>query len=135
MAKILVVEDDKILSDAYVMILEREGHDVSTAFNGREALDRAAADEPEIILLDLLMPVMSGIEFLEKFELKKNHPLTKVVILSNLGDEKEIDKAMKFGAYKYVIKAHASPDELSVLVNHLIAHNLQKKKSVKPKSK
>lgn len=127
MTKVLIVEDDKILSDAYSLILKREGHDVSTAFNGKEALEETEKNEPDIILLDLLMPVMNGLDFLQKFDLKNKHPRTKVVILSNLGDEKEIERAMELGAYKYVIKAHASPEELSVLVNHLIEHNLEKK--------
>lgn len=127
MAKILVIEDDKVLNQAYKMILEREGHDVQTAFNGAEGMDKADADEPDIILLDLLMPTMSGLEFLKEFNAPSKHPKVKIIILSNIGDEKEAQKGMDLGAYKYIVKAHASPHDLSVLVNHLINKNLDKK--------
>lgn len=129
MAKVLVIEDDVVLNNAYKLILEREGHKVATAFNGQEGLDLANANEPNIVLLDLLMPVKGGLDFLKEYDVPGKHPKVKVVILSNLGDEKEAEKGLKLGAYKYIVKAHASPQELSVLVNHLINKNLDKKAS------
>ena len=65
MADILVVEDDKDLNAAYRIILGKEGHAVETAFNGEEALQKLKSFEPQLILLDLLMPVMGGLEFLK----------------------------------------------------------------------
>lgn len=127
MAKILIVEDDKILNDAYKLTLSRDGHDVAAVFNGKEALDKATQQQPDIILLDILMPEMGGIEFLEHYDLLNKHPKTKVVILSNLGEGGEVQRAMALGAYKYIVKAHESPEELSTLVNHLIRKNLNKK--------
>jgi len=125
--RILIVEDDRVLSAAYKMILEKEGHEVAVAFDGQEALEKTETFDPKVILLDLLMPRMSGLEFLQKFDLLAKHPETIVVILSNIGDEKEVERAMKLGAYKYVIKAHASPADLSQLVNRLISKNIEKK--------
>lgn len=127
MAHILVVEDDKVLNQAYKLILEKEGHQVDTAFNGSEALGKVEEDAPDIILLDLLMPVMSGLDFLKAFNPLKSRKKSKVIILSNIGNEKEAEKGMAMGAYKYIVKAHASPRDLSVLVNHLINKNLEKK--------
>lgn len=127
MARVLVIEDDKVLNQAYKLILEREGHTVDTAFNGAEGLDKADAKEPDIILLDLLMPTMGGLEFLEEYDAPAKHPHVRIVILSNIGNEKEAEKGMKLGAYKYIVKAHASPQDLAVLVNHLINKNLDKK--------
>lgn len=127
MAKVLIVEDDKVLNQAYKLILEREGHDVRTAFNGSEALGLVEEDQPDVILLDLLMPVMGGLEFLKAYNPAENHPDTKIVILSNIGNEKEAEKGMKLGAYKYIVKAHASPQDLSILVKHLISKNIDKK--------
>ena len=126
MAHVLIVEDEQVLNDAYATILTRQGHDVSTAFNGKEALVKAEQSEPDVILLDLLMPEMDGLEFLESYQLKDKHPEVKVVILSNMGDEEKIKKGMDLGAYKYILKARATPDELSVLVNHLIQKNIEK---------
>lgn len=127
MARILIVEDDKVLNQAYQLILEREGHNVRTAFNGAEALALTEEEDPEIILLDLLMPVMGGLDFLKSYDPTNKHPKVRIVILSNIGNEKEAEKGMQLGAYKYIVKAHASPQDLSVLVKHLISKNLDKK--------
>lgn len=127
MTKILIVEDDKILSNAYKITLERAKHTVSTAYNGRDALDIAKAFKPDIILLDILMPEMTGIEFLEQYDLTRKHPDVKVIILSNIGQNDEAQRALHLGAYKYIVKAHATPDDLSAIVNHLIRKNLQAK--------
>ncbi len=127
MTKILIVEDDKILSNAYKITLERAKHEVITVFNGREALEVANQNEPDIILLDILMPEMTGLEFLEHYDLLKSHPNVKVVILSNIGQNDEAQKALDLGAYKYIVKAHATPDDLSAMVNHLIRKNLDTK--------
>lgn len=127
MAKILIVEDNKVLSRAYEMILKKEGHEVEVAYDGQEGLEKVGKFNPSIILLDILMPNVDGITFLEKYDVKNKHPDTAVVMLSNLGDDKKIAQAMKLGAYKYIIKAHASPVQLSQLVNHLINRNIEKK--------
>lgn len=126
MANILIVEDDPVLNEAYSLILKDAGHHITSVFDGEEALEEVTNNQPDIILLDLLMPKMNGLQFLEAYNLKK-HPRVKVVILSNIGQETEIERAMALGAYKYIIKAHATPDDLSVLVNHLISKNLVKK--------
>lgn len=117
MATILIVEDDKVLNNAYVMILERDGHHVETVFDGKEALGRVKTLKPDIILLDLLMPNVSGIQFLEQFQ-PLSHPETKVIVLSNMGDEKLVDQARELGAHKYIIKAHTTPCQLSLMVTH-----------------
>jgi CheY-like chemotaxis protein len=124
MAHVLIVEDEKTLNSAYKTILEKEGHQVATAFNGVEALDAVAKKTPDIILLDLLMPKMDGIEFLRTIKLKEKYPHTAVVILSNLDMDSEIQQAFELGAYKYILKAITSPQQLAVLVNHLITKNL-----------
>ncbi len=119
MAKILVVEDDSILSKAYKLILKNKGHDVLLAGNGREALKLADKEKPEIILLDLLMPILDGIGFLEKYQ-PDQPDKAKVIVLSNLGDEKKVNRAMELGAYKYIVKAHATPMQLSLLVGRIL---------------
>jgi len=125
-ANILIVEDDELLSNAYKLILEKNGHSVATALNGAEGLKQAAITKPEIILLDILMPEVDGLEFLQRYDIRGKHPLVSVVILSNIGDEARVQKAMALGAYKYLVKAHAKPQELSMIVSHLIDKNLSK---------
>lgn len=126
MANILIIEDDQALNAAYQMILKKEGHKVQAVFNGQEALDTLQDFAADVILLDLLMPVMGGLDFLKAYDAHNKHPKVKIIILSNVGDEKDAEKGLALGAYKYIVKAHASPRELSVLVNHLINKNLKK---------
>lgn len=127
MTKILIVEDDKALNSAYQMILEHEGYDVKTAFDGKEGLELAASFEPHIILLDLLMPTMGGISFLEHYNPSEKHPEVKVIVLSNMGDYQLVDQARNLGAYKYIVKAHTSPGQLARVINHLTGKSTPKK--------
>ncbi len=120
MAKILIVEDEQNLNEAYQMILGSVGHEVYAAYDGAEALELTQEIEPDLILLDLRMPKVGGVEFLKRYNLKKDHPTVKVVIFSNLDTQKEIDDAYKLGADKYMLKAWASPKELVQLVNSLV---------------
>ncbi len=115
--KVLVVEDEQALNEAYEMILESSGYDVETAFDGREALDKVAASEPDIILLDLKMPSMDGIQFLEAYrpqQIRKRRP--KIIVFSNFDLQEEIDHAFSLGADKYVLKAWAAPKDLLKIV-------------------
>lgn len=115
-ANILVVEDEKTLNEAYEMILSKAGYKVSVAHDGTEALEMTKAFEPDVILLDLRMPRMNGLEFLEKYDLTRDHPKVKVIVFSNLDTQKDIDEAYELGAHRYILKAWASPKELLQLI-------------------
>lgn len=117
MAKILIAEDEKALNDAYVMILKRAGHTVKSALDGAEALIITKTFEPDVILLDLRMPEVGGIEFLEQYKLPEKHPKVKVIIFSNLDMQREIDEAFRLGASKYMLKSWASPNELIKMID------------------
>lgn len=125
MADILIVEDNDMLNKAYRMVLEKNGHVVEASSNGQEALDALEKFKPKVILLDLLMPKMGGIEFLRRFRDRADNKEVKVVVLTNLGREEDVHEAMELGAYKYIIKAHSSPADLAALVNHLIKKNVE----------
>ena len=120
MADILIVEDDKDLNAAYKIILEKEGHAVETAFNGEEALGKLDAFNPQLILLDLLMPVMGGLEFLKNFDLKKQ-PNVKVLIFTNMENSPEVNEAYKLGAHRCIIKSWTAPQNLSRVVNDALS--------------
>lgn len=116
---VLIVEDDATLNEAYKTILTMSDYEVWTAFNGEEALAVAEQQNPDIILLDLRMPVMDGISFLKTYEPKKNHPNVKVVVFSNYDMQAEVDRAYSLGADRYILKARATPNELLKLVKDL----------------
>lgn len=109
---ILVVEDERTLSEAYKTILSKEGYQAKVAYDGEQALEALKDFEPDLILLDLRMPNMNGLEFLKKYKLDKNHPGVKVIVFSNLDTQSDIDEAYDLGAHKYMLKAWASPKEL-----------------------
>lgn len=119
MAKILIVEDNETLNEVYKFILEQEGHEVTAVFNGAEGLKAVKNMIPDLILLDMLMPVMGGIEFLKKFNPSK-HPKTSILILSNLDEDQEAKEAQKLGASDYILKATVSPSELVKRVNGIL---------------
>lgn len=118
---ILIVEDETFLNEAYKTIFEKEGYAVAVAYDGEEALEVAARREPAVILLDLRMPRMGGIEFLRQYDLKAKHPDVKVIVFSNLDTQSEIDEAFALGAQKYMLKAWASPRELANLIKQLLS--------------
>ena len=120
MASILVVEDNTYLNQAYSLILTKEGYEVDVAFDGEEALEKIKKKKPDIMLLDLLMPKMGGIEVLKHLSKDKKNDAITILILSNLSDDEEVAEARKLGASKYILKAHASPQELAVRVRHLL---------------
>lgn len=113
---ILVVEDEPGLNKAYQIILTTAGYEVLSALNGEEALRLASDPEPALILLDLRMPIMDGIDFLRRYKLKEDHPDVRVIVFSNYDMQKEIDEAYGLGADRYILKALASPKELTRLV-------------------
>ncbi len=121
MAKIFIVEDDQDLNYAYRMILTTEGHTVDTAYNGDEALEKLQDFEPDVILLDLLMPVKSGVEFLQDYDVVRKHPEVKVLIFTNLEHASEIHEAFRLGANQCVIKAWTAPQGLIKVVNDILA--------------
>lgn len=115
MAKILLVEDDTILVEMYQAKFELEGHDVSVATNGEECLTILKEFQPELILLDILMPKLNGFHVLK--EIKKQPGLRQipVILLTNLG-QAEVDMnqelAKALGVNDYLIKSHHTPDEV-----------------------
>lgn len=119
MAQILVVEDDKDLNRAYQIILENEGHKVVSAFNGEEALKALKKFNPELILLDLLMPVMGGLEFLKNYDLKKRQDV-KVLIFTNMENSPEVSEAYTLGAHRCIIKSWTAPQNLSRIVRNAL---------------
>ena len=110
--KILIVEDDPTLLEMYSIKLEQEGLAFLTATDGEEGLELALAENPSVILLDIMMPKMDGFAVLS--ELKKN-PATKdtpILMLSNLGQKDDVAKGKKLGATDYVIKASMTPTQV-----------------------
>lgn len=117
--QVLIIEDEALLNDAYARVLKSADMSLLRAYNGKEALEVLKKERPDIILLDLRMPVMDGIAFLKQLKPKDNLPHTKIIVFSNYDDQREIDEAFSLGAMHYMLKAWATPDELVKLIKEV----------------
>ncbi len=113
--RIYLVDDDRFLLDLYAVKFKNAGHDVSVFGGGEEliaALKKEDAKAPDAILLDLIMPGMGGFETLEAIRKDKLANGAKIIILTNQGQDSDIEKAKKLSADGYIIKASAIPSEV-----------------------
>ncbi len=110
--KILVVEDDKFLRELFVRKMFNEGFDVDSAIDAEQAFDVLKRKKPEIILLDLILPGVDGFEILTQIKKDDNLKDIPVMVISNLGQKEDIDRAMKLGAVDFLIKANYTLDEI-----------------------
>jgi len=118
--KVLVVEDDSLLQDMLAQQLSKDAWTVSYAKDGDRALEIARTEKPDIILLDLMLPGVSGYDILAN--LKKDPELTRipVIILSNLGQQEDIDKGLQLGATDFMIKSNFTLDEVSAKMKGIL---------------
>jgi len=119
MARILIVEDDQDLNTAYQIILKKAGYEVGSALNGKTALDMVDEFKPDLILLDLLMPVMGGLEFLQHYNLDE-HPGVKVLIFTNMENSPEVNEAYDLGATRCIIKSWTAPQSLAKVIDDVL---------------
>ncbi len=112
MKTILLVEDDPFLVDIYTTKLKEAGFSIRVAIDGKEVLRKIKKDMPDLLLLDIVLPNFNGWEILRKIERDDELKTIKIVILSNLGEKEEIEKGLKLGATRYLVKAHYTPSDV-----------------------
>lgn len=120
MAKILVAEDERDIRDLITFTLNYAGHVVVSVANGEEAVEAAERELPDIILMDVRMPKMTGYEACQKIKANEKIQHIPVVFLSAKGQEAEIRTGLDSGATEYLLKPFA-PMELTARVNELLA--------------
>jgi two-component system response regulator AtoC len=118
--QILLVDDDAFLRDMYAMKFEQCGHDVDVA-DGPAAAFRILEQKKnfDVILLDMIMPAMTGVELIEEIRSKFPDVKAKCIVLSNQGQQEDIDEAMEVGAVGYIIKAEEIPSDVVKKVEKL----------------
>ena len=119
MALILIVEDYPSLQKIYSMAVQEAGHEFLIAKDGAEALKQATERNPDLILLDLLMPGVNGPEFLKRFDLKK-HPQTKVIVFTNMDHPTLRAELSALGADMYLTKSEYTPQELMTIIDNTL---------------
>jgi DNA-binding response OmpR family regulator len=118
--KILVAEDDKFLANAYRVKLTKAGYEVKLASDGVEVFKVLEDFQPELIILDLVMPIKDGFSTLEELKQHQSYKEIPVLIASNLGQQEDIDRGINLGAKDYIIKSDLSLDELIQKVETII---------------
>lgn len=118
---ILLVDDDTFLIDMYASKFTGSGHTVDTAKSVEEALEKLMSGSTyDAILLDMVLPGMTGLDLLNQMRTKKLGGNAKTIVLSNQGDQTDIDAAKAAGAQGYIVKAHMIPSEVVARVTAIV---------------
>lgn len=118
--KILIVDDDVFLLDMYSLKFKEAGFQIEVAENGEDAIKKTKEANPSVILLDIVMPKLDGLETLRQIKKDKIAEGAKIVLLTNLGQKEDIEKGLKLGADDYIVKAHFTPTEVLNKVKALL---------------
>ena len=119
--KLLLVDDDAFLRDMYAAKFKEASHEVSVAKNGEEALLVASEESFDVIVLDMVMPGITGVDLLKKIRAGELNSDTRCIVLSNQGEQADIDAAKNAGAIGYIIKAESIPSQVVKRVEELTA--------------
>lgn len=110
--KILLVDDDMYIRDLYAEVLKDEGYDVLIASDGEEAISVASANTPDLILLDIMLPKIDGIQVLSKLKADAKLKTVPVIMLTNFGQEDLVKQAVNIGSAEYLLKYNITPGEI-----------------------
>jgi CheY-like chemotaxis protein len=121
MTTLLIIEDDPLILRMYQQAFAfNDKHEALIADNGRDGLEKARSEKPDAILLDIMMPSMNGLEVLKKLKADPDTKKIPVIMLTNLGGDKDIKTALKMGAVKYIVKAENTPKQVLDQVEEII---------------
>jgi len=112
MKKILLIEDEAAIQKTLGESLRNKGYDVQSALDGEEGLRLAKSGKPDLILLDLILPKLHGLDVLENIRKDKNIKETPVIILTNLENVGEVERALELGTTTYLVKANYSLEDV-----------------------
>lgn len=120
---VFIVEDDPFVLRVYQRKLQKEGFNIALATNGKEALERIKSEPPNLILLDLVMPIKDGFELIS--DLKNDPQLKKIpiVVLTNLGQQKDADRVKSLGVEEYLVKSNTSIPGVVAKIKEVLARD------------
>ena len=120
-ARILLAEDDRILRKAGEVTLKKKGYVVVVAVDGADAVEKALAEKPDLILLDVMMPKLDGFEVLARLKAAPQTRDIPIIMLSNLSQESDVLRAVEGGAREYLVKSNLGPEQLAARVAEALA--------------
>jgi len=118
--KLLLLDDDLFLRDMYATKFKEAGHEVVVAEDGQTALSKLKDGGFDVVLLDMVMPTMTGVEFLQQAKAISNTSKTRFIVLSNQGEDSDKSAAKEAGANGYIIKAESIPSDVVSKVENFI---------------
>jgi len=118
--KILLVDDDAFLRDMYATKFSEAGDEVAVAHDGNKALQELEEGDFDVIIMDMVMPGMSGIDLLKTIKKSETMRSAKCIVLSNQGEAEDIDAATELGADGYIVKAESIPSEVVSKVHNIV---------------
>ena len=121
--KILIVEDDNFVAEVYFAKLTEMGYEAILAQNGEEGIATLKKDKIDMILLDILMPIMNGMEMLEEIKKREDWKNIPVILLTNVGEKESIQKVREMGVKNYLIKSHFTPAEVIEKIESVFKEN------------
>lgn len=121
MTTILIVEDDPLISRMYQQAFKFDQYRVLVCDNGADGLTTAQKEKPDLVLLDVMMPKMNGLEVIKKLKDDTDTKTIPVVMLTNLGRDKDVEAALSLGAVKYLVKVDHTPQEIVHEVEKIIS--------------
>lgn len=123
--KILIVDDDDFLLDMYALKFSQNNFDVHTAGSGSDALSKLKNGlNPDILLMDIIMPEMDGFEMLQKINAEKLSPNSVKIFLSNKSEKQDMEQGNRLGASGYIVKANSTPREVIDQVQKIMRHKI-----------
>lgn len=127
MHKILIIEDEQSIAQLYNIVFSRRNYSVELAYNGQEGLDKVKTFMPDIILVDVMMPVMNGMEVLKAVKADPQLKHIPVMVISNLTEASTEKSMISEGAAKFIVKSQTLPDEMVNIVNIFLNGDENKK--------
>lgn len=121
MTKILLVEDDPLIYRMYQKLFTLEGYETEVAENGQEGLDKLKEYTPDVILLDIMMPTMNGVEMLTHLREDPKTKDTPVVVLTNMSDIRVSNEVFSKGATLSIVKSETEPDQVIAWIKSVLA--------------
>ncbi|MCH7605079.1 response regulator, partial [Patescibacteria group bacterium] len=106
------VEDDSLLIDIYTTRFQEMGFEITVVERGEKAVEKIRKEKPALVILDIVLPHQDGWEILRTLKTDKELEGIQIIILSNLGQKKEVEKGLRLGAARYLIKAHHTPTQV-----------------------
>lgn len=121
MAKVLLIDDDPLLARMYQAKFVIDGYQTETASDGEEGVAKAQSGKPNLILLDIMMPKMNGLDVLKKLKEEESTKKIPVILLTNLSTDTHVQEGLDLGAVAYLVKADYTPKEVVQKVKEILA--------------